>query len=92
MRKQYILNQNKRFFSTQEFAELLGVSRVAVFKKIKSGVIRAEKIGRNYVIPREEIAAALGQFVSEKRRKEIDKSVNRTVHEFGDALRRLGKE
>jgi len=84
--------KNKRFFSTAELAKMLGVSRVAVFKKIRSGAIHAEKIGRNYIIPSEEIAAILGLFVSEKRRKEIDLSVERTVREYGDALRRLGKE
>ena len=75
-----------------ELAEILGVSRVAVFNKIRSGAIKAEKIGRNYVIPAEEIAAILGLFVSEKRRQEIDQSVERAVKEYGEALRRLGKE
>ncbi len=91
-RNDAFLKQNKHFFSTAELAELLGVSRIAVFKKIKTGAIKAEKVGKSYVIPREEIAAALGLFVSERRRKEIDRSVKRTVKEYGDALRRLGKE
>jgi excisionase family DNA binding protein len=84
--------KNKRFFSTLELAHLLGVSRVSVFKKIRSGAIRAEKVGRNYIVSAEEIAAILGLFVSEKRRREIDKSVERAVREYGDALRRLGRE
>ena len=65
---------------------------MAVFKKIKGGTIKAEKIGRNYIIPAEEIAAILGLFVSEKRKREIDQSVERSVREYGEALRRLGKE
>lgn len=87
-----ILDSNRQFFSTAELAEMLGVSRVTIFKKIRSGVIRAEKIGRNYVIPREEIEAALGVSVPERRRREIDQSVERTVREYGDALKRLGEE
>ncbi|MBI2409657.1 helix-turn-helix domain-containing protein [Candidatus Kaiserbacteria bacterium] len=51
---------DKRFFSVAELAHTLGVSRVAVFRKIRSGAIHAEKVGRAYVIPREEFAAALG--------------------------------
>ena len=86
------MKSNRRFFSSNELARMLGVSRISVFKKIKSGAIHAEKVGRNYIIPKEEIAAALGVFVSERRRKEIDQSVQRTVEEYGDALRRLGKE
>ena len=84
--------KNRSFFSTAELAKMLGISRVAIFKKIKSGAIQAEKIGRNYVIPKEEMGAVLGTLVSEARRKEIDRSVERTVQEYGDALRRLGKE
>jgi excisionase family DNA binding protein len=90
--KKDILNSSRRFYSIAEMAALLGVSRIAIFKKVKSGAIHAEKVGRSYVIPKEEIAAALGQFVSDKRRKEIDESVKRTVKEYGDVLRRLGKE
>lgn len=87
-----ILNSGRGFFSTTELAEMLGVSRVTVFKKIRSGAIHAEKVGRNYVIPKDEIAAALGVFVPERRRKEIDQSIDRTIKEYGDALRRLGEE
>ena len=86
------MTSDRRFFSTAELAKMLGVSRVAVFKKIRSGSIHAEKIGRAYVIPKEEIAAALGVFVSERRKREIDQSVERTVREYGDVLRRLGGE
>jgi len=82
----------KTFFSVTELAKTLGVSRVAIGKKIRNGTIRAEKVGRTYVIPKEEFAAALGQFVSEKRREQIDASIKKTVQEYGEALRRLGKE
>lgn len=87
-----ILDSDRDFFSTAELARMLGVSRIAVFKKIRSGTIHAQKVGRSYVIPKEEIAAALGVFVPLRRRKEIDQSIDRTVREYGDALRRLGKE
>jgi excisionase family DNA binding protein len=92
MKNKDILDSKRQFYSTTELASMLGVSRTAVFKKIRSGIIHAEKIGRNYIIPKEEIATALGVFVPERRRKEIDQSVDRTVREYGDALRRLGKE
>lgn len=91
-RNKDIFFKHKRFYSTAEFARMLGVSRVAVFKKIRSGNIHAEKVGRNYVIASEELAAALGTFVTDRRRKEIDQSIERTVREYGDALRRLGRE
>ncbi len=57
------MNENKvkkEYLSTSELAKLLGVSRIAVFKKIKSGKIKAFKIGRNYVVPIEEFWTAKG--------------------------------
>jgi|GEM_PF-1489654 len=43
------------FVSTTEAAKLLGVSTVTVFKRIQKGEIKAQKVGRNYLIPRSEI-------------------------------------
>lgn len=47
--------ETKDFYTTAELAEILGISRVAVFKKIKSGAIKAQKIGRNFVIFKKDI-------------------------------------
>ncbi len=71
---------------------MLGVSRIAVFKKIKSGKIKAFKIGRNYVVPIEEFWTAIGTFISPEKKSEMDKIVKKAVDEYGDALRRLGEE
>lgn len=45
----------KDFYTTKELAKILGISRVAVFKKIKTGVIKAQKMGRNFVVFKEDI-------------------------------------
>ena len=62
--------KNKEFVSTSELAKLLGISRIAVFKKIKKGEIRAEKIGRAFVILRKDIPEVTGKVLksSEKKR------------------------
>lgn len=39
-----------QYYSTTQVAKILGISRIAVFKNIKSGKIRAQKVGRNYII------------------------------------------
>jgi len=82
----------KNYYSAPEIAKLLGVSRVAIFKKIRNGQIHAEKIGRNYIILREEYEAILGLFVPERRKKEIENTIERVVKKYGSALRKLGKE
>jgi len=85
-------DNKKKYLSTAELAKLLGVSRVAIFKKIKSGKINGFKVGRNYVIPVEEFMSAVGTFVSEGKKDEIRKIVKRVVSEYGEALRLLGDE
>lgn len=45
----------KEFYTTKELSELLGVSRIAVFNRIKKGDIKAQKMGRNFVIFKKDI-------------------------------------
>lgn len=45
----------KKFYTTTELAKILKISRVAVFNKIKRGEIKAQKIGRNFVIFKEDL-------------------------------------
>lgn len=86
------LNMDKQLFSTIEIARILGISRIAVFKKIKSGEIKAKKVGRNFVISRSDLAEILGNTLSEKKKQDIEKSVRKTIKEYGETLRLLGKE
>ena len=84
--------KNTQYLSTNELAKLLGVSRVAIFKKIQSGKIKGFKVGRNYVIPVEEFMTAVGTFISEDKKDDIKKVVKKAVVEYGEALRLLGEE
>ncbi|MFH1657138.1 MAG: helix-turn-helix domain-containing protein [bacterium] len=45
----------KEFYTTKELAELLGISRIAVFNRIKKGDIKAQKMGRNFIIFKKDI-------------------------------------
>ena len=83
---------NKDFLTTQEISKVLGISRIAVFKKIKSGEIKAQKMGRNYVISKKDLPEILGSTLSPFNKQLIEKSVEKTVKEYGEALRMLGKE
>lgn len=85
--------QEKTLFSTAEVAKLLGISRVAVFKRIKSGAIKAEKVGRAYLISRSEINYFLEEgTLTEARKKEIDKNLDLIIREYSEALKMLGQE
>ena len=79
-----------QFLSTSELAKILGISRIAVFNRIKKGQIKAEKIGRNYIIHRDEVIHIIGNTLSDKDKAQIDKAVKKTVEEFGETLELLG--
>lgn len=86
------MNKTKDFYSTSELANILKISRIAIFKKIKSGDIKAAKVGRNFVIPKEEVLKALGLALGDKTKTDIDNIVKRATKEYGDVFRKLGKE
>ena len=81
-----------RYFSIPDVALLLGMSRVAVYKKVKRREIRAIKLGRTYGISSVYVGQLLGKNVGQVRRKQIDRAVKRVVREYGELLRMLGKE
>jgi len=85
------MDKNK-YITVPELAKLLGISRIAVYKKVKSGQIPAKKIGRNYAISKNDIARSLTGKMTSKSKNRIDKAVKKTVREYGDVLKWLGKE
>ncbi|OGN09351.1 MAG: hypothetical protein A3J46_04820 [Candidatus Yanofskybacteria bacterium RIFCSPHIGHO2_02_FULL_41_11] len=84
--------KNKGLISTTELAKLLGISRIAVFKRIKSGKLEAKKIGRAYYINRNDLPAVLGTVVSNKNKKDINEAISKAVKQYGETFRLLGKE
>ena len=84
--------KNKELITTAELAKILGISRIAVFKRIKRGQIKAIRIGRNFVISKDSLPEILGQVLSKKSKREIETAVKKTVREYGQALRLLGNE
>lgn len=84
--------KNKEFISTADLAKLLGISRVAVFKKIKKGQIKAIKIGRSFVIDKDSLPEITGKVISKASKKEIDVAVKKVVKEYSQTLKMLGRE
>lgn len=85
-------DDKKEYFSTIEVGKCLGISRIAVFKKIKSGQIPARKIGRNYAVLREDLKALMGSALTTTQKEDIKKVVKRATKEYRDTFERLAKE
>lgn len=45
----------KNFYTVSELAKLLGISRISVFKRVKQGSIKGQKLGRNLIILKKDI-------------------------------------
>jgi len=76
------------FLTTGEVAKLLGISRIAVFKKIQSGVLPARKIGRNYVVKREDLQLQ-SAVLTEEKKETLNRSVDKVIDDYGETLRLL---
>ena len=50
---------NKTLYSPTELAKLLGVSRQEVVRRIWRGFIKAEMVGKSYVITKAEVDKAI---------------------------------
>ncbi|MFA7653803.1 MAG: helix-turn-helix domain-containing protein [Candidatus Magasanikbacteria bacterium] len=79
-------------YTVKQLADILGVSRIAVFKKIQNGAIKAKKVGKTYYIPRKELKGIVYSDLSDKLKNEIEYGVKKVIVEYGDLLKMLGKE
>lgn len=84
--------KEREFISIQELANILGISRIAVYKKVKNGKIKAIRIGRSFAIPQKYVANILGKSLADVDKKEIDEAVRKTVKEYGEVLKQLGRD
>jgi len=83
---------NKNYLTVKELADLLKISRQAIIKKINNGQIKAEKAGRDYVVFRENLEGILYDDLTDKLKSEIRNGVAKVVREYGDVLKKLGRE
>lgn len=83
--------RSDKYISIPELANILGISRIAVYKKVKKGQIKAVKIGRNFAIPKKYVSNILGKSLSENDKNKINKAIKKTVREYGEVLKQLGR-
>lgn len=84
--------KKSEYITIPQLARILGLSRVAVYKKVKKGQIKAIRVGRNYAIPQKYVANILQKALKHEDKKQIDAAVKKTVKEYGEVLRRLGSD
>jgi excisionase family DNA binding protein len=45
----------KDFYTINELSKVLGISRISVFKRVRRGSIKGQKMGNNYIIFKKDI-------------------------------------
>jgi excisionase family DNA binding protein len=86
------MDHDKDFYTSKELADLLGISRVSVFNRIKLGKIKAKKIGRNFIILKQDLPEILNSKLSAADKDNIEKGVKKVLRDYGDTIKLLGKE
>jgi len=82
----------QKYITVPQLAKLLGLSRIEVYRKVRKGQIKAERIGRIYVITDKEVDHILKGEPTAKDKGQIEKAVKKVVKEYGEVLRKLGGE
>ncbi len=82
----------KDYYPIAELAKLIGVSRIAIYKKVRAGKIEAKRLGRMFVIPKSEIESVLGTALTENQKTVIDAGIKKAVKEYRETLEKLGSE
>ena len=80
-----------KYISTIQAAKILGISRVAVLKQIKTGRLRAVRIGRNYAIDRRDLGDVHKPMTSLDKSR-VTRATKKLVKDYGATLKKLGRE
>ena len=79
------------YISTTEAAKISGLNRTQIFRLIKSGCLPAMRVGRNYIIKKENLGIFTDE-ISVGGRRRIEGSVDEVFKQYGDVIKRLGEE
>ena len=83
--------KNKEFISVSEAAKILGISRMQITRWIKAGKLKAQKVGRSYIIKKNDIGGIYKK-ITDKEKNLVEAAVKKTLKEYGDVIKKLGKE
>lgn len=86
-----VKTDKSEYMSLAEVAKIIGISRIAVYQRVKKGDIKAIRIGRSYAVSRWSIANIPGYTLSGREKTQIRQVVKKVVNEYGEVLRMLSK-
>ncbi|GEM_PF-728784 len=86
-------NNDSNLISVKEAADLLGYSRNHIVRLIKSGVIKATRVGRSYVVDKKSLGVeGIFKKITPAESRVIKKATSRVIKDYSPLLKKLGKE
>jgi len=83
-------DNKKEILSVAEAAQLMGISRMHVSRKIKNGEIRAIKVGRAFIINRADLPG-IYRNITKNDKKEVEAAVDKVFKNYSRVIKKLGK-
>jgi hypothetical protein len=71
---------------------MLNKSRFTVFKWVKQGKIKANKVGGTWIIDDPDILRILEGKLTSKQKQNISEAVKKAVNQYGELFKRLSRE
>ena len=84
--------QSNDFLTVKQLADILGISRIAVYNKIKRDQLAAKMVGKTFLIPKDQLSGVINSNLPEAEKIKIKDGVSKVVRDYGDTLKMLGKE
>jgi len=81
--------KNQEFITIPKLAKIIGLSRSQTFRKVKSGDIPSQKVGRMFLISKSYVNNFSGELTKEDE-KIISEGVDRVILEYGEVIKKLG--
>jgi len=81
-----------KYITIPQLAEMLNVSRITVFRWVKSGKIKASKVGGTWIIDDPDILSTIRGELTDVQKAEIVDAVGKAVEQYGELFRLLSKQ
>lgn len=82
----------KHWLTIPELARKMGLSRIAVYNRVKKGKIPAQKVAGRHLISVDDLPYIIGRKLTAEDENRIETVVNRAVTEYGRVFKWLSRE
>jgi excisionase family DNA binding protein len=84
-----MISKTEKLYSVTEVAKKLGVSRSYILKLIKTGKLRAQKVGATYAIAARDLPG-IYRPMNEADKRKVEKAIELVFEDYGEVIKRLG--